>query len=121
MLGVTVIDKLGLNNSAAVVVVVGQSALVAAIDGGDRNVGVSETLTLNAGASYDPDVPGGAATGLLFEWSCEVLEGPGICGGTLEETVSNEQVSAGRRRPHRRTGGPRPHRRNAAVRTADPP
>ena len=60
MLGVTVIDKLGLNNSAAVVVVVGQSALVAAIDGGDRNIGASETLTLNAGASYDPDVPTGA-------------------------------------------------------------
>ena len=120
MLGVTVIDKLGLNNSAAVVVVVGQSALVAAIDGGDRNVGVSETLTLNAGASYDPDVPGGAATGLLFEWSCEVLEGPGICGGTLNATERNEQVSAGRGRPHRRTGGPCPHRRNAAVRTADP-
>ena len=36
---------------------VGTSPLVAAIDGGDRTVGVSEPLTLDASASYDPDVP----------------------------------------------------------------
>ena len=91
-LGVTVVDKSGLNNSAAVTVNVGQSALVAAIDGGDRNVGVSEVLTLDAGATYDPDVPDGASTGLLFAWSCEVLVGPGTCGGVLNATVSNDQV-----------------------------
>ena len=111
MLGVTVIDKLGLNNSAAVNIIVGQSALRAAIDGGDRNVGVSETLTLNAGTSNDPDMPDGGATDLLFEWSCEVPVGPGTCGGRLAPTVSNDQVSAGDDINHR-TGRPPPDGRD---------
>ena len=54
---VLVADVFGYNNSAEVLVVVGTSALVAAIDGGDRKVGVSEPLILDASFSYDPDVP----------------------------------------------------------------
>ena len=71
-LEVVVIDRNGLNNSATTTIVVGQSALVAAIDGGDRIVGISEPLTLDAGPSADPDEPYSSSSGLIFTWSCEV-------------------------------------------------
>ena len=64
-LQVVVIDRLGLNNTATTKIVVGQSPLVAAIDGGDRIVGVSEPLTLDASPSADPDAPDDAS-GLIF-------------------------------------------------------
>ena len=69
-LEVTVIDKRSLNNTATTKIVVDQSALVAAIDGGDRIVGISEPLILDASPSMDPDAPDDAS-GLFFEWSCE--------------------------------------------------
>ena len=95
----TVVDKSGLNNSAAVTVNVGQSALVAAIDGGDRIVGVSEGLTLDASPSTDPDAPNDAS-GLLFAWSCEVgdlatLYAGGVCAGNITgDSVQTTALSA---------------------------
>ena len=56
LVSVLVVDNFGYNNTAEVVVQVGTSDLVAAIDGGDRTVGISDTLTLDASFSYDPDV-----------------------------------------------------------------
>ena len=88
---VWVFDKRGNNNTALVQVHVGQSDLVASIDGGDRNVGVSETLTLDASASYDPDAIG--AAGLAYAWACEVIEGSGTCG-TLAPVAVNELAIA---------------------------
>ena len=70
-LRVVVIDRLGLNNTAMTKIVVGQSALHAAIDGGDRIVGISEPLVMDATPSGDPDEPD-SSHGLIFEWSCEV-------------------------------------------------
>jgi len=80
-LGVTVTDANGYNNSAVVTIDVGLSDLVAAIDGGDRNLGSTDTLTLDASPSNDPDAPGDL-TGLGFEWACSVLIGPGMCNTT---------------------------------------
>ena len=60
---VMVIDANGLNNSAAATVVVGRSALIAVIAGGDRIVGISEeNLALDASGSYDPDSANTALT-----------------------------------------------------------
>ena len=73
LVSVLVVDNFGYNNTAEVVVQVGTSDLVAAIDGGDRTVGVSEPLTLDASASYDPDVRAGEADVLNVSWTCEVL------------------------------------------------
>lgn len=42
VVGVVVVDALGANNSAEVAVVVGSSALVATVEGGDRIIGISE-------------------------------------------------------------------------------
>ena len=67
---------------------VGTSPLVAAIDGGDRTVGVSEPLTLDASASYDPDVPDGGA--LNTSWTCEAVAGAGACAGGLLDQAANE-------------------------------
>ena len=80
----------GFNNSASILVVVGTSDLVAAIDGGDRKVGVSEPLVLDASPSYDPDDPSGS--GLDSSWECEVLEGEengANCATTLTDTAVN--------------------------------
>ena len=86
-LQVVVTDRLGLNNTATTQIVVGQSSLVAAIDGGDRIVGVSEALVLDASPSADPDEPDDAS-GLIFAWTCEVgdlvtLDAGGECVGNL--------------------------------------
>ena len=70
-LEVVVIDRVGLNNTAMTEIVVGQSALVAAIDGGDRIVGISEPLVMDANPSADPDEPD-SSYGLIFAWSCEI-------------------------------------------------
>ena len=88
-LQVAVVDPRGLNNTATTKIVVGQSPLVAAIDGGDRIVGVSEALVLDASPSSDPDAPDDAS-GILFRWSCEVgdlatLYAGGECAGNLTE------------------------------------
>ena len=90
---VMVIDANGLNNSAAATVVVGRSALIAVIAGGDRIVGISEeNLALDASGSYDPD---SANTALTVVWSCAVLKennwDPGVCGGNLTEDATISQ------------------------------
>ena len=98
-LQVVVTDRLGLNNTATTKIEVGQSPLVAAIDGGDRIVGVSEGLTLDASPSADPDAPNDAS-GLLFAWSCEVgdlatLYAGGVCAGNLTgDSVQTTALSA---------------------------
>ena len=87
---VLVADVFGFNNSASVLVVVGTSDLVAAVDGGDRKVGVSEPLILDASPSYDPDDPSGGT--LDSSWRCEVLEGEengANCATTLTDTAVN--------------------------------
>ena len=80
-----VTDAMGRNNTASTVVVVGLSPLVATIDGGDRNLGYTETLTLDASPSLDPDTGGGA--GLSLAWACEV-SGGGACSSTLAPSSS---------------------------------
>ena len=71
-LQVVVVDRFGLNNTATTKIAVGQSPLVAAIDGGDRIVGISEEdFTLDASPSADPDEPHDSS-GLIFAWGCEV-------------------------------------------------
>ena len=66
------IDASGQNNSASVTIAVGKSTLVALIDGGDRTVGATSALVLDATESYDPDTEEltGANAGLSFTWSC---------------------------------------------------
>ena len=86
-LEVVVIDRLGLNNSATTTIVVGQSALVAAIEGGDRIVGISKPLVIDATPSLDPDDPDDSS-GLIFVWSCEAGDlatqyAGGKCAGDL--------------------------------------
>ena len=94
---VMVIDANGLNNTAVATVVVGRSALVALIAGGDRIVGISEeSLELDASGSYDPDA---ATTALAVVWSCEVVKenawDPGVCGGNLtEDAMISQPLSA---------------------------
>ena len=98
-LQVVVTDRLGLNNTATTKIVVGQSSLIAAIDGGDRVVGVSEALVLDASPSADPDEPDDAS-GLVFVWSCEVgdlatLYAGGVCAGNLtDDSVQTIALSA---------------------------
>jgi hypothetical protein len=93
-LQVVVIDDLGLNNSAATKIVVGQSELVAAIEGGDRIVGVSEPLVLDATPSADPDYRGGSA-GLLFDWSCEVADAETeALGSVCVSTMTGDAVQS---------------------------
>ena len=84
---VNVTDKSGLSNVARTTVHVGASALVAAIDGGDRRVGLSESLSLDASASYDPDRP--EARGLLYSWSCRDAAGAPCYGVTLASQSIN--------------------------------
>ena len=73
---VVVVDAFGQNNSASVTIAVGESSLVAAIDGGNRIVSVVDDVALDASASLDPDVRGrsGAAARLSFVWSCVLLD-----------------------------------------------
>ena len=61
-----------------------QSAIVAAIDGGDRLAGLSDTLTLDASGSRDPDLADatGDAAGLAFVWRCAVVAGSSPCNDT---------------------------------------
>ena len=56
LVSVLVVDNFGYNNTAEVVVQVGTSDLVAAIDGGDRTVGISDSSRSTRSFSYDPDV-----------------------------------------------------------------
>ena len=90
IVGVTVVDvSSGLNNSALLPVDVGRSPLRAVIDGGDRVVGLESSdgapplLSLDASASVD--VERGTGQGLVYTWSCNVLDGSkgGTCGGNL--------------------------------------
>ena len=89
MATVTVVDFSGLNNTVSADVVVGRSALVALIAGGDRIVGKSEgTLELDAGSSYDPDVPN-APLG-EYRWACAVVEGSMTsCGDEIESLADS--------------------------------
>ena len=81
-LAVTVTDKAGYSNYQSTELVVGQSDLVAIIDGGDRIVGMGDALYLDGTSSYDPDT--GDSTGLTFDWSCAVLsDDEGACNATL--------------------------------------
>ena len=93
---VTVVDiSSGLNNSALLTVEVGRSALRAVIDGGDRVIGLESSdggtpplLTLDASASVDVD--SGSGNGLVYAWSCAVLDGSkgGTCGDNLTSVNS---------------------------------
>ena len=98
-LQVVVVDRRGLNNTATTKIVVGQSPLVAAIDGGDRIVGISEPLTLDASPSADPDAPDDSS-GLIFAWSCEVGDlatqsAGGKCAGGVLTGSSVQTISLG--------------------------
>jgi hypothetical protein len=93
---VTVVDvSSGLNNSASLRVDVRRSGLTAVIDGGDRVIGLESSdggtlplMTLDASASIDQD--SGTGRGLVYAWSCTVLDGSmgGTCGGSLASTLS---------------------------------
>ena len=50
-------------------VVVGNSPLVAVVDGGDRTVGASDGATMSCRGSYDPDAPAAGQPPLDFEWN----------------------------------------------------
>ena len=90
-LQVVVIDAFGLRNAATVELQVGQSELIAVIDGGSRSIGVSENLTLDASSSYDPDI--GSSSGIHFNWYCSSSSSDsGTCGGVLEPTATTEQL-----------------------------
>ena len=106
-LQVVVTDRLGLNNTATTKIVVGQSPLVAAIDGGDRIVGVSEGLTLDASPSADPDAPDDAS-GLLF-----ALE---LRGGRPRDALRGRRVRGqphGRQRADHQRSAPRTSARSS--------
>jgi hypothetical protein len=70
--GVTVMHAAGENNTDAVTVAVGASALLAVIASADRTVSIKNTLKLDARVSLDRDVivATGEAAWLLFVWSC---------------------------------------------------
>lgn len=73
---IVAIDAFGQNNTASVSIYIGESALAASIEGGNRIVSIEDTLALDASSSIDPDVYGksGETAGLSFEWSCSVID-----------------------------------------------
>ncbi len=95
---VTVLQTVtGKSSSATVKVYVLPSALVASVtDGTEQSLRVGNSLTLNAGSSYDPDVDGyfGINAGLYFAWSCVQISPTymSTCSVTLEVLAFNESI-----------------------------
>jgi hypothetical protein len=70
-LSVNVSDNRGNWNSARAAMTVIASPLVLRLAGGDRTLGGSQSLSLDASGSSDPDDPSaGAGGGMAFAWSC---------------------------------------------------
>ena len=65
----TVTDSAGNANTASATVTVKRSAIDVSISGGNRAVGASTALTLDASGSNDPDSDDGAQS-ISFNWTC---------------------------------------------------
>ncbi|KAK7236146.1 ribosome binding protein [Aureococcus anophagefferens] len=83
-LDVTVADVAGRNNSASVIVRVGESPVEAAVDNGEFAVGNAEVFTLDASPSRDPDQTA-AGVGLDYAWTTN---------GTVVSTAASFTVDA---------------------------
>ncbi|KAH8071373.1 hypothetical protein JL721_4348 [Aureococcus anophagefferens] len=83
-LDVTVADVAGRNNSASVIVSVGESPVEAAVDNGEFAVGNAEVFTLDASPSRDPDQTA-AGVGLDYAWTTN---------GTVVSTAASFTVDA---------------------------
>jgi hypothetical protein len=67
---VTVADDLGGRTTASATVYVESAPLVMRVAGGDRAIGASTALVLDASSSYDPDAGVASGPSLAYAWSC---------------------------------------------------
>ena len=85
-------DLTGQNNTATIRVVVQGPQLRVLIAGGDRNVGISQSLLLDASASHGVN---NLEEQLRFRWTCDAVDEnvahTGVCNGTIMSTSATLQ------------------------------